>query len=44
MILSAIAAKLKRRAKDNFKGRHFEGACRKVFPAGGRAMRERSMA
>ncbi len=25
MILSAIAAKLKRRAKDDFEGRHFEG-------------------
>ena len=24
MILSAIAAKLKRRSKDDFKGRHFE--------------------
>ena len=24
MILSAIAAKLKRRSNDNFKGRHFE--------------------
>ncbi|CAO4138156.1 hypothetical protein DHODJN_00490 [Methylorubrum extorquens] len=26
MILSAIAAKLKRRAKGNFKGRHYEAA------------------
>src|SRR3954470_15417247 len=26
MILSAIAAKLTRRSKDNFKGRHFEAA------------------
>ena len=26
MILNAIAAKLKRRAKDEFKGRHFEAA------------------
>jgi hypothetical protein len=40
MILSAIADKLKRRSKDDFKGRHFEAslivqavwACRKVFP------------
>jgi IS6 family transposase len=29
MILSAIAAKLKQRAKGDFKGRHYEGACRK---------------
>lgn len=29
MILSAIAAKLKQRAKADFKGRHYEGACRK---------------
>jgi hypothetical protein len=26
MILSAIAEKLKRRSKDDFKGRHFEAA------------------
>ena len=26
MILSAIAAKLKRRSKDDFRGRHFEAA------------------
>ena len=26
MILNAIAAKLKRRSKDDFKGRHFEAA------------------
>ena len=26
MILSAIADKLKRRSKDNFKGRHFEAS------------------
>jgi hypothetical protein len=26
MILSAIAAKLKRRSKDDFKGRHYEAA------------------
>ena len=33
MILNAVAEKLKRQSKDDFKGRHFEawliGACRK---------------
>src|SRR3954453_21441805 len=31
MILSAIAAKLKRRSKGDFRGRHFEGRVAKIF-------------
>jgi len=49
MILRAIAEKLKRRSKDDFKGRHFEaplilqGACRKLFRTSVRAAGEGSM-